>query len=584
MNGTCSMEMGALIVTKDSTSQAFVRVAPAPLDVVETSHSGLQTKAIMGFAAIPQAKCRLTHAVTNALSGLSATNITTPINVVAQNLTSCQKSCIKEACACLEMTEVDASDPSMPDTLACKLYMGAMGQTVFYEMRPIDQSAKMLLTMVPTGLSRSNSHMGKSIVTMKALSKKAGLLQSIEKAAIITVPIILILIISWIICGSPIRQVVIQAYRTAKHVDKPMEELTWEERNALVKGECAEVRMKNNEAVFLTYKREAKNFMGFASDPNNPDRISYPQCAFPGGGDYPYRHEMNWKAVWWVRFRHFFTISGTTLRNCVKPAVLVGSLAALWAWAEVVYFADPLDNGAGVKHFRENMAQVSKLHGHLVTPATFVVMFSLNEALNRWQNVLTTMWAMQDPIQAVGFMLGSGFARAPLAMRPYAFKFYRYLNVIHLLTYAPLTRNLSHIDEDLEDLVLCKLLTRTEANHLVRQACSGQPGTRLHQDGQRRRVLAWMWDNLQDCMKNGVHKRNFGRIEKQFITIREIGSAMGSEFGRDLPFSWGQCTELIVYLVVGLCPFSFTQNMRVEGEQVQIWPALGSMVFAFFFF
>jgi len=263
---------------------------------------------------------------------------------------------------------------------------------------------------------------------------------------------------------------------------------------------------------------------------------------------------------------------------------LVGSLAALWAWAEVVYFADPLDNGAGVKHFRENMAQVSKLHGHLVTPATFVVMFSLNEALNRWQNVLTTMWAMQDPIQAVGFMLGSGFARAPLAMRPYAFKFYRYLNVIHLLTYAPLTRNLSHIDEDLEDLVLCNLLTRTEANHLVRQACSGQPGTRLHQDGQRRRVLAWMWDNLQDCMKNGVHKRNFGRIEKQFITIREIGSAMGSEFGRDLPFSWGQCTELIVYLVVGLCPFSFTQNMRVEGEQVQIWPALGSMVFAFFFF
>ena len=89
---------------------------------------------------------------------------------------------------------------------------------------------------------------------------------------------------------------------------------------------------------------------------------------------------------------------------------------------------------------------------------------------------------------------------------------------------------------------------------------------------------------MQDCVEQGVHKRNFGRIEKQLTAIREMGGSMGSEFGRDLPFSWAQCTELISLLVVGLAPFAFSHNMRVEGDQFQIWPALGSMVFAFFFF
>jgi hypothetical protein len=241
----------------------------------------------------------------------------------------------------------------------------------------------------------------------------------------------------------------------------------------------------------------------------------------------------------------FFSLGGTAIRKCVKPALLVGSLAALWAWAEAVIFFQPESDehqSPTVEKFRAHMAGISALHDHLVTPATFVVMFSLNEALNRWQNTLTTMWALQDPIQATGFMLGSGFCRAPLKLRPLAFKLYRYLNVIHLLTYQPLTEVLSTME--VQDLVDTNLLTAKEAAHLERH--------NLHVDGQRRRVLAWVWDTLQDCVESGVHKKNFGRIEKQLVTIREMGSAMGSEFGRDLPFSWAQCTELIVLLVVGL--------------------------------
>jgi len=325
--------------------------------------------------------------------------------------------------------------------------------------------------------------------------------------------------------------------------------------------------MRLNPALFLRYRRNAQNFM----------QSPYQPYDFPCGGAVPYRREVEWKAVWWKRFWHFLSIKGTALRKCVNPALLVGSLAALWAWIETVYFSNPDHNPgnvAALEHFRKHMAGIAALHNHLITPATFVVMFSLNEALNRWQTTLSTMWSMQDPIQTVGFMLGSGFARAPMSARPFAFRFYRYLNVVHVLTYAPHAESLSTFE--LDDLVACNLLTPTEASHLSREG--------LHTDGQRRRVLAWIWDVLQDCVEKGVHKRNFGRIEKQLTTIREMGGSMGSEFGRDLPFSWAQCTELISLLVVGLAPFAFSHNMRVEGDQFQIWPALGSMVFAFFFF
>ena len=40
---------------------------------------------------------------------------------------------------------------------------------------------------------------------------------------------------------------------------------------------------------------------------------------------------------------------------------------------------------------------------------------------------------------------------------------------------------------------------------------------------------------------------------------------------------------MITLLVVGMAPFAFTHDMRVKGDRFQVWPALASMVFAFFF-
>jgi hypothetical protein len=129
-----------------------------------------------------------------------------------------------------------------------------------------------------------------------------------------------------------------------------------------------------------------------------PLLLRYQPYDFPCGGAVPYRREVEWKAVWWKRFWHFLSIKGTALRKCVNPALLVGSLAALWAWVETVYFSNPDNNAkntAALEHFRKHMAGIAALHNHLITPATFVVMFSLNEALNRWQTTLSTMWSMQ---------------------------------------------------------------------------------------------------------------------------------------------------------------------------------------------
>jgi hypothetical protein len=47
-----------------------------------------------------------------------------------------------------------------------------------------------------------------------------------------------------------------------------------------------------------------------------------------------------------------------------------------------------------------------------------------------------------------------------MSARPFAFRFYRYLNVVHVLTYAPHAESLSTFE--LDDLVACNLLTATE--------------------------------------------------------------------------------------------------------------------------
>ena len=396
-NATCNMQMGKLLITKDHLVDAFVRVAMRPLPYLTKSKAGLMTPAVMDFSIIPNAKCRLSSTLTSGLASKNG-NITKKMGLLAGNLTHCQKLCVQEACSCLELSEApDANDPLQPESFKCDLYIGKMDKTVFYEMRDGDKAKLKMLTLVPTG----THHELVSTVTPQEMTKKAGILEALQKAAIITIPVLLCLIIAWVCFGAPIKQLLTEYYRKARHTAKPLNEMTLEERKCAHSNDSAKEKMKHNVSVFLQYRRDARNFMGFAADASRPDQVSYPQYDFPKGGDYPYRTDMDWQGVWWIRFRHFFTIGGTTLRNCVKPAVFIGSVAALWAWAEAVFFTNPDGSGesASAEHFRENMAQVSKLHTHLVTPATFVVMFSLNEALNRWQNVLTTMWAMQDPIQ-----------------------------------------------------------------------------------------------------------------------------------------------------------------------------------------
>lgn len=147
---------------------------------------------------------------------------------------------------------------------------------------------------------------------------------------------------------------------------------------------------------------------------------------------------------------------------------------------------------------------------------------------------------------------------------------------------------------DVQDLVQCNLLTSAEADWLDRDE--------LHTDGQRRRVLAWIWDCLQDCAERGMFEKTWNRVEKQLINVREMGSAMGSEFGRDLPFSWAQVAELLVVLCTFLCPFAFTYKLRLRGNcpdgvasceqddkhkiqvSFQLWAVLGTFVLCFFFY
>ena len=276
--------------------------------------------------------------------------------------------------------------------------------------------------------------------------------------------------------------------------------------------------MAKHPAGILRFKRTKANFL------NAP----YIQYDFPMGGAMPYRRAVEWKMVWWKRLYHFFSVKGTLLRKCVRPALFIGSLAALWSWFESVVFSDVAKMGSeeAMVKLNSHLDKLTTLHEYLLVPATFVVVFTLNECMNRWQVTLTAMWSLQDPIQASGFMLGSVFAKASAADRELAFKMYRYMQVVHILSYSHLAACFSELDMD--DLVICGLLTPEEGEWLVRDD--------IHTDGQRRRVLAWLWDVLWLASKKDIIGSNFGRIEKFFTKIREMGGTVGCEYGRDLPF------------------------------------------------
>eukprot|EP00947_MAST-08B_sp_MAST-8B-sp1_P001313 g1313.t1 len=423
-NSTCAIQTGILKLTKAIDADAFVRVVPTKVSYINPgikTPSGVAVVEEQHYAVVPGGKCHVAGGGTAGKGGVGG-NRTGETIIDAYNITGCQEDCAQQGCSCVNFAEkATSADPAVAAGFTCGMFFGKMGTDIYYDVAHRDPNKRAITAVAVSP--------GKLSGTVEAAAKQAGPSagEVAGQIAIVATPVILSLIILWICFGGPIYSLVRESIRKHKGEGKKLEEMSLAERkahhNTMRSMSSLSEALAHNPSLFLRYRRHAANFMGTKREDDGI--VHFPQYDFPEGGEVDYRREVEWKTVWFKRFAHFFSLGGTAIRKCVRPALLVGSLAALWAWAEAVIFFQPEADehqSPTVEKFRAHMAGISALHDHLVTPATFVVMFSLNEALNRWQNTLTTMWALQDPIQATGFMLGSGFCRAPLKLRPLAFK------------------------------------------------------------------------------------------------------------------------------------------------------------------
>ena len=507
---------------------------------------------------MPQGQCVLGDTGTG-IGGNSSRSETVPATTFAQ----CKSACALGACSCVAFGKTVGLAKGFDDTEnTCTLFYGNIGKGVIVEVRSRLPSAGKFVTAVTVfELPILNVLVAASPLTV---AKVAGAIM------LVITPLVLGFLILYICFGT----VVVDRYKEWKRVkhgtQKDIRDLTTEEKRERVDAETRalpgmtadqrqKIIMSKHPAMFLTYRRYAANFF----------QVPYKDYDFPKEGKVPYRKNHDWQTVWFLRLSHAFR-EPTVVRACLYPALFVGAIACLWAWAEAAFFNSP-EGAETTGAVRKHMASIGKLHTTLVTPATFVVVFTLTDALKRWQKIVTYMWKIQEKIHNVAFMVGSAFARAPLKDRALLFRWYRYLNVMHMLIYCHETANFqSEAGLRLDDLVACNLLTKAEADKLRKHNW-------VNTDATKRQVMAWLFDLFEESKKVNLFKRgNGGMFSGALTDVILLSDSYQAEMIRETPFSWAQCTEVITHAVVGLCPFAFTELLRVEGDVVRFFLAVCS--------
>ena len=478
---SCSLEQRRRRSFK-AGAMAYMQALSAP---VHAPH----TKTVTNYSVVSGGGCRLFMDAQTAVSlGLAAPKTGKEL-VPANNLHGCQSKCAEFGCSCLQLKELKAEEKkeagaSSGSSYECKLYYGRLGRRVMFDPTASrGEATAVALAVVPTETPKVYKPIEVDIPA------SAG--EIFAKLFNICVPLFVVLIFVYFSCGVPLWNWFLEKWARAKaaaaraaaaafrqehghhkkhddfrrhlgqhrksaphHIDleaaaaaaprKVSRRPTLATTATMVLEMAAldndEDRMKKHPALFLTYYRDAQRFINPNSDA--------PMYDFPYRRDSttglpvvdhnelpPYRKEVHWNRYWILRWKDFFTLRGTVIKQAVKQSFLIACVTLLWSWAEVVFFLNEDKAGSdSVKRFDIHMSRIAHIHNELLIPGTFVITLTLGAAFSRWQGVLTTMWALQDPIQAVGFMIGSEFSRRPREDRPLAFRLYRYLNVVHVLT------------------------------------------------------------------------------------------------------------------------------------------------------
>eukprot|EP01047_Picozoa_sp_COSAG01_P045163 COSAG01_NODE_4139_length_5306_cov_4.761283_2_plen_220_part_00 len=119
----------------------------------------------------------------------------------------------------------------------------------------------------------------------------------------------------------------------------------------------------------------------------------------------------------------------------------------------------------------------------------FLLVFYLNNEISQWRKIGSMMWGAQTAIENCGLILSSSPEFAPDSdTAELMYRFYRHLNLVHVLQYRRLDPRLKiECGARLEGLVLTGLLQGTNLNKLLAA-------------GDRDRTLAMSWV-MQDVVE-----------------------------------------------------------------------------------
>jgi len=239
---------------------------------------------------------------------------------------------------------------------------------------------------------------------------------------------------------------------------------------------------------FFGFKRSQKNFCeadGFCR-------------SFPGEAESVFRFDVNHRKTYIIQYMIASALPHSlwAALNFSLLAGATGSVAYLWRHnleTNLEIYPD------GLKNFDQGCMRLMDLVNSFSFLPVLMLSFGVSREATRWVTFIDLAYATQGRIQEIALLLGGAFndvntAGLAAKRRAAQYKFYRYLNVAHLLCYFGIDPRLQDADQVRDDLVSVKLLTEEEANKLV--YC---PEKRM-----REVAMAWLSGLWNEHVKSGA--------------------------------------------------------------------------------
>jgi len=207
----------------------------------------------------------------------------------------------------------------------------------------------------------------------------------------------------------------------------------------------------------------------------------------------------------------------------------------------------------------------------------FLIIGLLNFVVARWRDYLVTCQTVQAKLRDLGVAIGAAVTNgADAATRVRLFQIYRYLNVVHCMTYAGSD---DQLPQTADGYGMLGLLTPAEAKCLEPL---GTCSSKAMGDSQRETLLGWVGGILGAMVREGKLHGPFSPPSQGMVNgLRSACAGYDDLSVRHMPNLWIACTHTLMVFVFTLVDLEIVLDLSASDlEKEPRWMLLVATCFA----